>query len=116
MGVSKELMQKINTAFATGDVDFVFNLAAEDIVSNEIGQSITEGKQAFIDKMEGMRGVMAEEYDVYRTVIEGNTAVVEGKMVFEGEEDTTETYFFCDWYTFESDQIKSITAFLIKQD
>lgn len=114
MSVTKELMEKINHAFANGDADFMIELATEDIVMNEIGHGISEGKAAYIEKMEPMRGYKADIYEVHRTLIEGDTAVVEGKMEF-AEGDESVIYCFTDWYEFENGKIKSISAFLIEQ-
>ncbi|GEN87796.1 MULTISPECIES: nuclear transport factor 2 family protein [Oceanobacillus] len=114
MTVSRELMEKFNIAFANGDVDFIFEAAAEDIVMNEIGHGITEGKAAFIEKMEPMRNYKADVYKVYRTLIDGDTAVVEGEMQFT-DEDGLATYYFNDWYTFKNEKITNLTAYLIKQ-
>ncbi|WP_368653673.1 nuclear transport factor 2 family protein [Ornithinibacillus sp. 4-3] len=114
MSVTKQLMEKINHAFANGDVDSMIELATEDIVMNEIGHGISEGKAAYIEKMEPMRGYKADVYEVHRTLIEGNTAVIEGEMEFvEGDEKVI--YCFTDWYEFENEKIKSITVFMIKQ-
>jgi len=112
--VTRQLMEKFNTAFANGEVDFIFEAAADDIIMNEVGHGISEGKAAFIEKMEPMRGYKADVYKVYRTLIEGNTAVVEGEMQFT-DEDGSVTYYFNDWYTFENEKLKNLTAYMIKQ-
>ncbi|WP_040983172.1 nuclear transport factor 2 family protein [Oceanobacillus jeddahense] len=114
MSISKQQIEKINTAFAKGDMDFIFDLAAKDIVMNEVGHGITKGKAAFMEKMEPMRGYKAEVYQVYRTLIDGDTAVVEGEMQFTNE-DGLVTYYFNDWYTFKNEKLKNVTAYMIKQ-
>ncbi|GGP13015.1 nuclear transport factor 2 family protein [Oceanobacillus neutriphilus] len=114
MTISREIMEKFNIAFANGDVDFIFESAADNIILNEIGHGTAEGKAAFIEKMEPMRDYKADVYKVYRTLIDGDTAVVEGEMQF-AEEDGQVTYYFNDWYTFKNEKITNLTAYLIKQ-
>lgn len=114
MTVSRELMEKMNIAFANGDVDFVFESVADDIVLNEVGHGTVEGKAAFIEKMKPMQGYKADVYKVYRTLIDDDTAVVEGEMHFSDESGRA-IYYFNDWYTFKNGKIKNLTAYLIKQ-
>ncbi|WP_152655943.1 nuclear transport factor 2 family protein [Oceanobacillus sp. CFH 90083] len=114
MTVSRKLMEKINIAFANGDVDFIFELVADNIVLNEVGHSIAEGKAAFIKKMEPMRDYKPDVYRVHRTLIDGDTAVVEGEMQ-SAEDDKLVTFYFNDWYTFKDGKIINLTAYLIKQ-
>jgi len=119
MSKNQAFFEEVNQAFATGDVDFLYEHAAEDIVMIQIGQNVIEGKTAFIEEMEPMRGVTPEEYVTKQIITHGNSAVIEGKMTFRDEEGNNKTYAFCDIYklnAFKNGQIKEITAYLIEVD
>lgn len=47
----KLILRDFNIAFYTGDKDFILDNISENITWNIIGDSIVQGKEEFIDKM-----------------------------------------------------------------
>ncbi|MBP2079092.1 nuclear transport factor 2 family protein [Oceanobacillus polygoni] len=117
MTKNQEFFQKINEAFATGDVDFILEHTAEDVVWNHVGQAVFEGKAAFAAEMEKMRGYTPQNYVTKQIITHGNSAVIEGSMTIPDEEGINKTYAFCDIYKlnkFKDGKIKELTAYLIE--
>lgn len=117
MSKNQAFFEKVNQAFATGDVDFLYEHVADDIVLHQVGQNLIEGKTNFIEEMEPMRGGTPEKYETKQIITHGNSAVIEGKMTFKDEEGNSITYAFCDIYklnAFQNGKIKEITAYLIE--
>ncbi|MFA1821086.1 nuclear transport factor 2 family protein [Virgibacillus oceani] len=116
---NQEFFQKVNEAFAKGDVDFLIDNLAEDIQWVMVGSNTVQGKQAVIEMFEPMRGMAAENYVTNNIITHGNTAVIEGKMSMPKEDGSSATYAFCDLYTldkFKNGKINEMKAFLIELD
>lgn len=117
MSKNREFFQQINEAFAQGDLDFLLEHAADDIELNEVGQEVLRGKEAFIQKMEPMRGVVPDEYHTTRIITHGLHAVIEGKMTMLDSAGKRKTYAFCDIYTLnkhKNGKIKELTTYVIE--
>ncbi|QQK74866.1 nuclear transport factor 2 family protein [Salicibibacter cibarius] len=112
---NKKLFQKMNNAFATGDVGLIIENVAENIQWNMVGNSQVEGKRAVMEMMEPMRGVVAEEYVTKNIITGGNAGVIEGTMLMPMENGEKKTYAFCDIYKLDQDgKIEELTAYLIE--
>ena len=119
MSKNKEFFQKINEAFAEGNVDFIVENMTEDVHWNIVGESNIRGKGAVIKMLEPMRGVVAEEYVTKKIIPHGNTAAIEGTMKMPNESGEKKTFAFCDIYTldkFKNGKITKLTAYIIELD
>lgn len=113
MSIDSVFIEQINKAFSVGDVDFLYDHITDDVVLNQIGDSSLQGREAFINNMEPMRGVVADKYEVNRIFTDKNSAIVEGEMSFSDENGNVNAYGFCDIYTFTDNKINNLTAFMI---
>jgi|SRR5690625_592861 len=116
---NQEFFQKVNEAFAKGDVDFLMENLAENIQWDMVGNKTVHGKRAVMEMIEPMRGVEADNYVTNNIITHGNTAVIEGEMIMPKKDGSTATYAFCDLYKldkFKNGKIKEMKAFLIELD
>ncbi|SFA84342.1 Ketosteroid isomerase-related protein [Lentibacillus halodurans] len=118
MTKNQEFFQKVNEAFASGDVDFLMENLAEDIQWEMVGNQKIQGKESVMEMLEPMRGVTLKDYVTNNIITHGNVAVIEGKMTVP-DDGKDKTYAFCDIYKlhkFKNGKIKELTAFLIEVD
>ncbi|MFD2043739.1 nuclear transport factor 2 family protein [Ornithinibacillus salinisoli] len=109
--------KRFSEAFAIGNVDYIFENIAEDVEWHFVGESKLQGREAVINMLEPMRGVVSEEYKTNNILIDGNKTVIEGTMKMSNENGEDQLYAYCDIYTFANtskDTIKELTAYLIE--
>lgn len=117
MSKNKAFFLKVNEAFATGNVDFIFENITEDVQWHIVGESMIEGKNAVKKMLEPMRDVVAEEYVTENIITHGNVASIQGTMIMPNKAGQKRTFAFCDVYKlnkFKNGKIKELTAYIIE--
>lgn len=108
----KALLKEFNIAFARGDVDFMLEHAAPNIVWEMVGDRTLRGKDEFAEALDQLKKNKATELHIHNIITHGNVASANGLLKF-GEK----SYAFSAVYRFnsfaKSAKIKEITSYVI---
>jgi uncharacterized protein len=106
------VVEKVNAAFAAGDVEGFLAHCAEDVVFLMMGHRRVEGKAAI---REWMANGASEppKFSVQSVITSENRAVCYGDMTMP-EEDGTGSYEYCDVYQIENGKVKELRAYIVK--
>ncbi|PRX47349.1 nuclear transport factor 2 family protein [Salegentibacter salegens] len=115
MTEKEKFIQELNEAFAKGDVPFVLDCMADDIVWEMIGGKTSNGKEEIEKEMAAMKDIEMLEMTMDKVITHGKTAAANGhfRMKHNGEE---KAYGFCDLYEFngfKKAKIKKMTSYVI---
>jgi len=92
----KELLKKINIAFANGNSDFLTESVADKIVWDIIGEKKIVGKEKFTEHLIKMKAEKASELVLDRILTHGKEGAVNGIMKMQNGKK----YAFSDFYDF----------------
>lgn len=109
----KEFIQKINIAFAKGDLNFLLESVTDDIIWNIIGDKKITGKEKVREELEEMKTQKASELILDRILTHGKEGAASGIMKMQN----AKKYAFSDFYEFsgaKATKLKSITSFVIE--
>lgn len=109
---NKEVVQKINDAFARGDVEGFLSYCSDDLVWNMVGHPQAKGKAAI---RQFMKSGPAEppKFSIDTVVAEGDIVTVVGEMSMK-EDGADVPYSYCDVWRFSGDKVVELKAFVIK--
>jgi hypothetical protein len=93
----KEFLNSINTAFATGDADFIIKHASKDIIWFIHGDKIIRGIEEFSDEIRRLSANKADKLIIESIITHGREASLSGAIIMGGK-----TYVFSDVYHFTS--------------
>jgi ketosteroid isomerase-like protein len=112
----KEIVQRINEAFAENDFDKVLSFCADDITWTMVGDTTVRGKDAIRKWMASM-DPQPPQFTIHQTVAEGDLVVTRGDMLMQQKKNGPSIpYTFCDIYRFKGDKVAELTAFVIRTD
>ncbi|WP_159039942.1 nuclear transport factor 2 family protein [Christiangramia fulva] len=101
----KDLIEKMNEAFASCDLDFLVSNVTEDIKWDIVGEDKLSGLDEFREQLEKMKENGPMDITVNDIIIDDDRAVVEG--IFQLKEPGKRRRFaFCDVYVFKKDKNK----------
>lgn len=109
----KEFIQKINIAFAKGDLNFLLERVTDDIIWNIIGDKKITGKEKVREELENMKTQKASELILDRILTHGKEGAASGIIKMQN----AKKYAFSDFYEFsgaKATKLKSITSFVIE--
>ncbi len=109
----KEIIKQLNIAFARSDVETLSEMVTDDIVWEIKGDKTIEGKEAFVDELNGMKDAPVTEYIIDRVLTHGIEGAASGEIIMEDGK----RYAYSDFYYFnraKSSKIKSITSYLVE--
>lgn len=118
-GHTKIAVERINEAFASGDVDYILENVTDDIEWTLIGQPPVQGKANLIDALQQMRHAGQSAITINSIITHGNEAAVEGTTTLTDESGKVTAFAFCDIYKlnrFKNGKFKTITSFMIEVD
>ena len=110
---NKEIVEKVNAAFARGDIEGFLSFCTDDVTFAMVGDKTSKGKDA-------IRSWMASgpkeppSITVDDAIAEGDIAMARGNMTMKNKEGKPESYAYCDVYRFRGGQIAELTAYVIK--
>lgn len=111
----KLILRDFNIAFYEGNIDFILDNISDSITWNIIGNSVIEGKEGFIDKMNKVNEDKARELELYNLITHGYIASANGVVITDNG-----AYDFCHVYRFtgasKTAKIKEITSYIIAGD
>jgi uncharacterized protein len=112
----KEIVQRINQAFAENDFEKVLSFCADDITWTMVGDTTVRGKDAIRKWMNSM-DPQPPQLRIQQTIAEGDSVVSRGDMTMQEKKDGPSIpYTFCDIYRFAGDKVVELTAFMIRTD
>jgi uncharacterized protein len=112
---SKEIVAKVNAAFAENNMEGFLSFCADDIEWTMVGDKSVKGKEAIRKWMESM-DMEPPKFTVDTVIAEGDSVVAHGNMTMKDADRKTVPYAYCDIYRFRDDKIVELIAFVIKTE
>jgi len=106
------VVEKVNAAFAAGDVEAFLTQCADDVVFTMVGHQRVEGKAA-IRKWMANSPSEPPKFSVQSVIATQDRVVCYGDMTMT-EADGTGSYEYCDVYRIENGKVKELRAYVIK--
>lgn len=111
----KEIVEKVNDAFSTGNTAAFVDLCADDVQWTIVGDQTLRGKEALREFMKSMEGHEPPKFSVDTLIAEGDSVMATGGMTMKEEPGCEGTYGYCDIYRFNGDaQIAELRTFVVK--
>jgi uncharacterized protein (TIGR02246 family) len=109
---NKEIVDKVNAAFARNDVEGFLAFCADDVEWTMVGEKPVRGKDAI---RQWMKAAPAEppQFSVNQVIADGDFVAACGDMTMK-ENGQTVPYSYCDVYRFRDGKIAELRAFVVK--
>ena len=112
----KEIVQRINEAFAENNLEKVLSFCADDFTWTMVGDTTVQGKDP-IRKWIASMNPQPPRFTIQQTVAEGDFVITRGDMTMQEKKNGPSIpYTFCDIYRFVGDKVAELTAFVIRTD
>ncbi len=113
---NKEIVEKVNAAFAEGNIEKFLSFCAEDVEWTMVGEKGVKGKDAIRQWMAAMAPKDSEppKFTVTNVIAEGDFVTAHGDMTMKDKDGKAASYSYCDIYRFRGDKIVELSAFVIK--
>ena len=112
---NKEIVEKIDVAFAKGDAETFLSFCADDVEWAMIGEKTFKGKDA-IRQWLASRKMEPPKCTVTNIVAEGDAVVPHGHMTMKDKDGKPGAYADCDIYRFRNASVAALTSFGIKTE
>jgi ketosteroid isomerase-like protein len=109
---NKKLIQKINEAFTSGNIDFVLAHLEENIKWNIIGMPAITGKNNFLKAVKMFELGNFPSANIKNIIAEGEYIVVESTMETSDNVQTCSPAY-CDIYRFRDGKIQELTTYVV---
>ncbi len=109
---NKEVIAKVNDAFARGDVEGFLSYCAEDFTWTTVGHDQFNGKAAVREWM-AQSPPEPPKFTVDTVVADGDYVCAIGTMTMD-EKGQAVPYAFCDVWRFRGGEIAELKAFVVK--
>ena len=113
---NKEIIEKVNSAFAQNNTDGFLSFCAEDVEWTMVGDKTVKGKDAIRKWMASMNLTEPPKFTVDNVLAEGDFVTTLGNMIMKDKDGKTVPYAYCDVYRFRGDKIAELRAFVIKTE
>jgi len=110
----REIVEKVNDAFANNDVEAFLAFCAEDVQWTIAGDQPVNGKNGIREFMKKMEGKEAPMFTVKKIVSDDDSAVAYGGMTMKDDKGNEGSYEYCDIYRFRGDEIAEMRSFVVK--
>lgn len=110
----KTIVQKINEAFAAGNVEAFLEQCTDDITWNMLGDQPIRGKTLIAEFCAKMPQE-PPQFFVNTIIAEGEMVMANGDMLMKNKDGVPEEFAFCDVYQFEGDKVKELTTYVVKK-
>jgi len=111
---NKAVIEQVNAAFASGDVEAFLTHCADDFIWTMVGEKSLRGKAAVRDWM-GSGPSEPPSFSVESMVADGDLVVAHGDMTMN-EKGSEVPYSYCDVWRFRGEKLAELKAFVIKTD
>lgn len=108
----KEIVKKVNAAFADGNTEGFLEFCADDVKWTMVGEKPVTGKNTIREWMGSME-MEPPKFTVDNVIAEGDLVAAHGGMTMKNEGGKTVPYAYCDLYRFRNDKIVELTAFVM---
>jgi ketosteroid isomerase-like protein len=112
---NKEIVDKVNAAFAEGSVEGFLSFCADDVVWTMVGDKTVKGKDAIRQWMASM-DMEPPKFTVTHVIAEGDFVMAHGDMTTKDKDGKVVLYAYCDIYRFRGDKIVELRAFVIQTE
>jgi uncharacterized protein len=110
---NKAIVEKINAAFAEGNVEGFLAFCADDVAWTMVGDTTVKGKDAIRQWLASM-DMEPPQFTVAHVIAEGDFVTAYGDMTMQDKDGKIVPYAYCDIYRFRGDKIVELRAFVIK--
>ena len=114
MATKKEIVEKVNAAFAQNNLEGFLTHCVDDVVFTIVGDRTVKGKEAIRSWMSSMMGAEPPSINIQNVVSEGDFATAIGEMTMKEQDGTPGSYGFCDVYRFRGDKIVELKGYVVK--
>jgi predicted SnoaL-like aldol condensation-catalyzing enzyme len=112
----KEIVQRINDAFAENNLEKVLSFCTDDLSWTMVGDTTVSGKDSIRKWMASM-DPQPPQISIQHTVAEGDFVIARGNMMMQEKRNGPSIpYTFCDIYRFAGDKVAELIAFVIRTD
>ena len=108
----KAIIEKVNDAFARGDVEGFLSFCADDLSWSMVGHEPAHGKDA-VRKSMASGPTEPPNFTVDTVLADGDHVTAIGTMTMK-KDGVVVPYAYCDVWRFRGDQIVELRAFVIK--
>lgn len=112
---NKKIVEKVNDAFATNDMDAFFALCGDDITWKMSG----EGTKTGLDNIRQWMGKHPEmpppTFTYADMIAQDDRVVCSGEMTMKNKSGEDETHSFCDIYRITDGKIAELNSFVVKE-
>lgn len=112
---NKEIVEKVNAAFAEGSTEGFLSFCAEDVEWTMVGDKTVKGKDAIRQWMASM-DMEPPKITVSNVIAEGDFVAAHGDVTMKDKDGRAVPYSYCDIYRFQGDKIVELRAFVIKTE
>jgi uncharacterized protein len=109
---NKEIVAKVNAAFAEGSVEGFLSFCADDVAWTMVGDTTVKGKDALRQWMASMGNMEPPKFTVTHVIAEGDFVMAHGDMIMKDKDGKVVPYAYCDIYRFQGDKIVELRAFV----
>jgi ketosteroid isomerase-like protein len=113
---NKEIVAKVNAAFAEGSVEGFLSFCADDVAWTMVGDTTVKGKDALRQWMGSMGNMEPPKFTVTHVIAEGDFVMAHGDMIMKDKDGKVVPYAYCDIYRFQGDKIVELRAFVIETE
>jgi uncharacterized protein len=115
MLTNKEIIRKVNEAFAADDTEGILFHVADDVRWEVAGFSIAVGKEAFRKEIHNEAFEGAPIITIKNEIAEGDYVAVEGTVLATLKGGTKIPLLFHNTYRLEDGKIKEMTSYVVPE-
>jgi ketosteroid isomerase-like protein len=112
---NKQIVEKVNAAFAQGNVEGFLSQCADDVEWTMVGEKPIKGKDAIRKWMTSM-GPEVPKFTVTNLLADGDFATCYGDMTMRDKDGKVIPYSYCDIYRFRNRKVAELRAFVMKNE
>jgi ketosteroid isomerase-like protein len=113
---NKEIVEKVNAAFAKGSTEGFLSFCAEDVEWTMVGDKTVKGKDAIRQWMASMGNMEPPKFTVANVIAEGDFVMACGDLTMKNKDGKAVPYSYCDIYRFRDGKIVELRAFVINTE
>lgn len=106
---NEQVIDRVNEAFATGDIDGFLTCCADDLTFTMVGEGSLRGKERIGDWMRGLS--RSPRFLIEEVIHAGDRAIVAGFLAVDGDEE--DALAFCDLYRLRDGRVIELRSYLV---
>lgn len=113
---NKDIVEKVNAAFAENNMEGFLSYCADDIGFTMVGEQAHKGKDDIRRWMASMVSMEPPRISNIKIIADGDSVASHGTMTMKDKDGKPASYAYCDVYEFRGGKIAKLTAFVLKTD